>query len=103
MKQIEIQIRGEIQIEIVTNTKCLTAVCADARSFFDPQTLHRQLLHVFFCCSIFLFLFSTRNLDKSSTLHSSQIMTQTQPQILTQIQTQVVTQMQSQICDKDTN
>ena len=80
--------------------KCLTAVCADARSFFDPQTLHRQLLHVFFCRSIFLILFSTRNLDMSSTLHTSQIMTLRQTQILTQIQTQVVTQMQSQIVTK---
>ena len=37
----------------MTNTKCLTAVCADARSFFDPQTLHRQLLHVVLCRSNF--------------------------------------------------
>ena len=59
------------------------------------QTLHRQLLHVFFCRSIF-FTF----LDSSSTLHTSQIMTLRQTQILTQIQTQVVTQMQSHIVTK---
>ena len=37
----------------MTNTKCLTSVCTDARSFFDPQTLHRQLLHVVLCRSNF--------------------------------------------------
>ena len=60
----------------LTNTKCLTAVCADARSVFDPQTLHRQLLHVILCRSNFLLFFFTKNIDSSSTLHTSQIMTQ---------------------------